>query len=118
LNGPKNRVAYRPINSEEYKLFLEKLQYQGVFLIDMFNEPIKIRDKSKYGGINQKNLERLFTDDNLLNLKNRIEELSTNETIKIFLLARNYRKKYIDKIKDNFPEAELIRWKKFRMKEQ
>jgi hypothetical protein len=107
----------RPKNPKEYKRFLEELKSQGVFLIDMYNEPIRIRDRNEPGGINNKNLEKIFSDENMTDLKNRIDELSTNKTIMIFLLARNYRKKYKDKIKITFPDAKLIRWKKFRMKE-
>ena len=105
----------RPISSIEYMDFLNQLKTKGVFLIDMINEPLKIRDREAKNGINQENLERLFSEENLTVFKEKVEKLITNETDIIFLLARNYRKAYKDKLKNNFSSVKFIRWKDFRL---
>jgi len=105
----------RPNNSLEYENFLEQLKENGIFLIDMINEPLKIRDRKLDNGINMTNLEKLFSDHNLRNLKNKVNKLKNEETISIFLFARNYKKIYKDILKDNFPDSEFIRWIDFRL---
>lgn len=105
----------RPENSEEYKEFLICLMENGIFLIDMIDEPLKIRDKKEKGGINQTNLKKLFSDDNLCLLKDRIDKLIDQEAKFIFLIARNYKIFWMNKLKEKFSEATFIKWKDFRL---
>lgn len=37
----------RPESNEEYMLLLENLKDMGIFLVDIYNETIKIRDNKK-----------------------------------------------------------------------
>ena len=78
----------RPNNPQEYEQFLKCLQEKGIFLIDIINEPIEIRKKD--GSINEDNLIKLLSENNLNKLDCRIKSL-TNADTKLFfcLLGRN-----------------------------
>lgn len=109
----------RPNNSEEYGEFLESLKENGIFLIDLINLPLKIRDKKEKGGINKELVDNVFSDTNLVDLKNRINELSDSETEIIFLLARKYKKDYKNRLSETLgiklTKKNYIRWKDFRL---
>ena len=102
----------RPADENEYSDFLIILQDRGIFLIDLINKPLRIREKY---GLNYMNLELIFSDDNLGLLEERISGLTNQTTTLIFLLARNYHKIYRQKLTSRFPNAKFIRWKDFRL---
>lgn len=98
-----------PKNSVEYEEFLNCLKKNGVFLIDLYKKPEKFRG-------NKKNQKKLFTSDNIKQIVLEVKSLNSEESFQIvFLLARNYLKGQLDILRKEFPEADLTRWKKFRM---
>lgn len=96
----------RPKDITEYKKFLNELKNMGVFLIDIIDEPIKIR------GIKQ---NENYLISKLPELKIKINELNEEIPEKewIFLLARSSYKR---KLREHYPFAKKIRWKDFRLK--
>lgn len=104
----------RPFDSEEYEHFLNQLKERGVFLIDIIEEPIQIRDRQKRG-LNEENLNRLFSEENLKRLKTKVDSLISTETNLIFLYARGYKKEYRDRLKRIFENSISFRWKDFRL---
>jgi hypothetical protein len=100
----------RPISPIEYEKFLKCLQSRHVFLIDIFNEPIKIRNGRK--GLIKENVEKLVSTQNLKILKDRIDELVDPKTKIIFLLARN---NYLKNLRQSFKDVSFINWKCFRL---
>ena len=100
----------RPNDTKEYEQFLKCLQKKGVFLIDIINLPLEIRKKDK--SLNQENIDKLISDENLNDLDNRINSLINNDKKVIFLLART---KYLKKLKTRFPHYTFITWKCFRL---
>jgi len=99
----------RPNDIGEYKKFLNCLKNRGIFLIDISNEPIIIREKYK---LNIENIEKLISDNNLSDLEGRINSLKNEKTLIIFLLARN---NYLKNLRQKFPELSFINWKCFRL---
>lgn len=101
-----------PKDTKEYEKYLRELQNMGIFLIDIVDEPLKIRDRNSKNGINEKNLN--YLNSQIPKLRNKITErnISIDESQIVFLLARTKYKKYIEK---EFPNSEIIRWKDFRM---
>lgn len=101
-----------PKDTNEYERLLRELQRNGVFLIDIVDEPLKIRDRNSKNGINEKNLNYLISK--IPKLRNKITErnIGIDDSQIIFLLARTKYKKYIEK---EFPYSKIIRWKDFRM---
>ena len=95
----------RPKDKEEYYLFLRRLQEKGVFLIDICDKPIKVRNCPK--GLNQ-----IIDEIPKLREKMTSRKIFIPDWEIIFLLAR---KNYIKKIKLEFPESNLIRWIDFGM---
>ena len=95
----------RPENIEEYEEFLIQLKEDGIFLIDIIDEPIPIRG-------NKENENYLITQ--IPKLKDRMNSMNINvdEEKWIFLLARNSYKKYLN---NEYPKAKKIRWKDFRL---
>ena len=95
----------RPKNIEEYEEFLIQLKEDGIFLIDIIDEPIPIRG-------NKENENYLITQ--IPKLKDRMKSMNINvdEEKWIFLLARNSYKKYLN---NDYPKAKKIRWKDFRL---
>lgn len=100
----------RPNDTKEYEQFLECLKEKGVFLIDIINLPLEIRKKDK--SLNQENIDKLISDENLNDLDKRINSLINNDKKVIFLLART---KYLKKLKTKFPNYSFITWKCFRL---
>ena len=101
-----------PNDKNEYEKLLRELQRIGVFLIDIIDEPLKIRDRNLKNGINEKNLNYLISK--IPKLRNKLAErkIDVEGSQIIFLLARTKYKKYIIK---EFPNSKIIRWKDFRM---
>lgn len=100
----------RPKGLNEYRQFLECLKEAGIFLIDIINEPLEIRRKDK--SLNQENIDKLISDDNLNELECRINSLTNNDTKVIFLLART---KYLKSLRIKFPNYSFVTWKCFRL---
>jgi hypothetical protein len=97
----------------DYEKLLLKLCSNGIFLLDIYDIPLKIRDKSFPNWINQRNLKILTNEIPLLKHKiiERIGEVvETNIT---FLLARKH---YTTLLKQYFPIANYCSWIDFRIK--
>jgi hypothetical protein len=95
----------RPENEHEYIDYLQQLQAKGVFLIDLCDDPIKVRGCPQ--GI-------LRIKREILTLREKIRKrgITISEKNIVFLLARgNYQKD----IRKEFPESRQIRWIDFRM---
>ena len=95
----------RPESINEYKKFLITLKHNGIYLIDIIDEPIKIRG-------NKENESYLISK--LPELRNKIANLKIDiaEDNWKFLLARN---SYKSKVNQYFPKAGKVRWKDFRL---
>jgi len=101
-----------PNSIEDYVSFLLRLKERNIFLIDILDEPLKIRDRSSPNGVNKKNYDILLS--RIPKLKDKIygRGISIPEDRIIFLLARNnYRKKLMNE----FPNAHFVRWIDFRL---
>lgn len=98
----------RPSDSKEYEIFLNKLKNNGIFLIDIYEEPIQIRN-------NQENLDLIFSVSNLDRLLIRVGNLCSKHTQVIFLLARSYSANYRKLLESKFPNAYFYRWIDFRI---
>ena len=99
----------RPKTVEEYNDFLNKLRGIGVFLLDIADEPIRIREK---GGINQDNLQYLISRIKTLRNKIRDRNIFIDDENIIFLLPRPHYRKRLD---EEFPNSRKIRWIDFRL---
>ncbi|MEN6411918.1 MAG: hypothetical protein ABFC84_04010 [Veillonellales bacterium] len=95
----------RPQDEQEYTVLLDRLKNAGIFLVDILDEPIKIRG-------NRENEAKLVAE--IPNLKNKLEnrKIIISEEKMIFLLARNTYKKIIKKY---FKSASLIPWIEYRL---
>ena len=102
----------RPETVQEYVNLLNRLKEMGVFLMDIVDEPIKIRDK---GGINQKTLDYLISKIPQLRKRIRARGIHISDENITFLLARNNYKK---QVQEEFPNSRLIRWIDFRLSEE
>lgn len=100
----------RPNDPTEYEEFLKCFKERGIFLIDIINEPLVIRNKDK--SLNLENIEKLISDNNLQDLESRIRELKKEDTKVIFLLART---KYLKSLRFKFPNYSFVTWKCFRL---
>jgi len=94
-----------PLGEGEYKDFLVKLRSLGIFLVDIVDEPILVRNCPE--GVEKVKAELPRLQDKL-NLRGIF--LSPKDMV--FLLAR---RNYESIIRQEFPEASRIRWKEFRM---
>ena len=94
-----------PKDEKEYHQLLINLQELGVFLVDIVDEPIKVRNSPE-------GLRRVITEIPNLRSKLMQRDIIVSESEITFLLARrNYQKC----IRAEFPKATLIRWKDFRL---
>ena len=102
----------KPMDKVEYGRYLESLKQMGVFLIDIVEQAIHLRDRKSPSGINEKNLTIL--KNSIPSLKQKISQkgIDINEQSIIFLLPRTHYRK---QLKKHFPSSKLVRWKDFRM---
>ncbi len=90
---------------------LKSLQDEKIFLIDIYDEPIRILDKTKPKWRDMENLDKVIREIPKLRGKMEKKKINVQDKNITFLLARNDYKK---EIKQMFPESTLISWKKFR----
>jgi len=95
----------RPETLEQYKAYLNTLEMHGIYLIDIIDEPKRIRG-------NKENEEYLISKIPFLKEKIESRGLVIEEENWIFLLARNSYKKHLKK---HYPLSTKIRWIDFRM---
>jgi hypothetical protein len=94
-----------PANVAEYEKLLLKLRDQRVFLVDILDTPVKVRNSPE--GLQQviEAIPRLRA-----NLKRRGIKIADEKII--FLLARN---SYRTHIRREFPKSKMVPWIDFRM---
>lgn len=95
----------RPAELDEYTNFLYDLQRAGVFLIDIHQAPIKVRDCPEGMAEIKRSIPKLREY-----MKRR--GICIPDRKIVFLLARGDYKR---EIRAEYPEAALIRWMDFRM---
>jgi hypothetical protein len=99
----------RPETEEGYIYLLNQLKEMGIFLMDIVDEPLRIREGYS---INERNLKILLYEiPNLrIKIKNRGIRISDDDII--FLLPRLHYKKAL---MNEFPNSKFMRWKDFRL---
>lgn len=95
----------RPSTTEEYVDLLKKLKEMGIWLIDVYEYPIKVRH-------DEANLEIIKEHIPKLRAKMRERNIFIDEKNMIFLLARN---SYKSLIRQYYPNSKAIPWIDFRM---
>lgn len=100
-----------PGSTQKYKQFLCNLQGRGIFLIDISDEPLHIRDKSYPKQINPGELKKL--EKKIPHLRRKLQKRGINieDNNIIFLLPRPH---YKSKLKKEFPNSQFYSWKDFR----
>jgi hypothetical protein len=94
-----------PTNEKEYGDLLMKLKQRRVFLVDLVDEPIRVRGSSE-------GIERIIEAIPKLRAKLARRNIDISDERVVFLLARgNYRKW----IREAFPKSSLVPWIDFRM---
>ncbi len=99
----------RPESVSEYIDFLSKLRGIGIFLMDIVDKPIRIRER---GGINQKNLQYLSSKIKTLGGRIARRGIFIDDEKITFLLPRLHYKKQLE---EEFPQSRKIRWIDFRL---
>lgn len=98
----------RPYTIEEYAKLLLRLQKMGIFLIDICDNPIEVRN-------NPAGIQRIISDIPKLRNKLIARNIKIEENNMIFLLPRP---DYLPEIKSEFPNSRYIKWKDFRMSDK
>lgn len=94
-----------PRDEAEYHELLLKLQELGVFLVDILDEPTRIRGS-------EEGIRRVIAAIPHLRSKLRRRDIQVEDERVAFLLARGSYKRWL---RDAFPRSTLIRWIDFRM---
>ena len=94
-----------PVDEEEYHEFLLKLKQLRVFLVDILDEPIRVRDSPE-------GVQRIIEAIPKLRAKLKRRNIDIADERIIFLLARKNYQKWI---REAYPESTRIRWMDFRM---
>jgi hypothetical protein len=94
-----------PENAAEYADLLLRLKAQRVFLIDIFDSPIKVRDSTE--GVRQ-----IVEAIPMLRWKMKDRKIEIADDKIIFLLARS---SYMKHIRREFPKSSCVQWIDFRM---
>lgn len=95
----------RPDDESEYIDMLKKLQAKGIFLVDLVDDPIKVRN-------NPDGLKKI--KDGIKDFRKKLEQrgIIIEDKDITFLLARNT---YTAQIRAEFPNSKRITWMNFRM---
>ena len=99
----------RPETVDAYIDFLNRMRGAGIFLMDIADEPIRIRER---GGINQDNLQYLISKIKTLRTRIKNRGIFIDDENILFLLPRKHYKKQLD---EEFPNSKKIRWIDFRL---
>ncbi len=94
-----------PVDEEEYHEFLLKLKQIHVFLVDILDEPIRVRDSPE-------GVQRIIQSIPELRAKLEYRNIDIADDQIVFLLARKNYQKWI---REAFPESNRVRWIDFRM---
>jgi hypothetical protein len=97
--------ATRPVNVTEYEALLGRLCDMGIFLIDICDQPIRVRNCCV-------GVARIIEEIPLLRNKLANQGIHVPDERMIFLLPR---RNYHAHIRRNFPKATCVRWKEFRL---
>ena len=95
----------RPQSDEEYVVFLRTLRDNGVFLVDICDEPVRVRQSPE-------GIERIRSEIPKLASKLAEMGITVADDQMVFLLAR---KDYQADIRRAFSSAKRFSWKEFRM---
>ena len=95
----------RPTTVEEYDALLRRLKSMGIFLIDICDEPIRVRNSPE-------GVERIIHEISKLREKITLRGIDVPDEKIVFLLARSGYERHIRK---EFPRSSRITWKDFRM---
>jgi hypothetical protein len=95
----------RPKTKYQYVDFLLQLKEKGIFLIDICNEPVKVRGSPE-------GVARIIAEIPKLQQKMAARSIHVPDRDIVFLLARN---SYVKHIRDQYPESQRFTWKDFRM---
>ena len=102
----------RPENINQYRENLLCLKSMGIFLIDIIDEPLRIRGDDD---VAKRNKEKLIARIPKLMRKMRHRGIFVEDKNITFLLARP---SYKSDLREHFPEAKLIPWIKFRLSKE
>jgi hypothetical protein len=94
-----------PSDTDDYESMLSALKDRGVFVMDLCDEPIRVRNHPP-------GLARIIDEIPLFRDKLAARKLSVDDSAITFLLARTT---YRSILKAHFPRSELVRWIDFRM---
>jgi hypothetical protein len=95
----------RPDNKKEYICFLKELQEKGIFLIDICDDPVKVRGCPE--GVEQIKKEILSLRDKMARRRINVPDKGI-----VFLLPRTH---YLKQLKQEFPKSRFVPWIDFRM---
>jgi len=95
----------RPTAIDRYIAYLTRLMENGVFLIDICSEPVRVR-------ANPEGVLRIIDEIPKLRSKMLARRIQVTDSNMVFLLARN---KYEKQIRSEFSDSRRVRWKDFRM---
>jgi hypothetical protein len=99
----------RPGTVKEYAELLDGLKAKGIFLMDILDEPLRIRGNN---GIVRESLEYLVSCIPSLRERIAARGITVDDEDIVFLLARLHYQKHL---KQEFPQARFSRWKDYRM---
>jgi len=95
----------RPASIGEYELDLRRLKDMGIFIVDIYDEPIEVRRQ-------RENMKLIIYEIPKLREKLAARDIIIQDENMIFLMAR---KGYESTISQVFPTARKFYWKEFRL---
>jgi hypothetical protein len=101
-----------PQSIEEYKELLSELQNKGIFLLDILDEPIRVRDRRFLKQINPDSLQKVIDAIPKLRDKMKIRKIEVNDKNIIFLDPSHGYEKHVA---IEFPSSKIIKWVDYRM---
>lgn len=106
-----------PANKAEYLDFLEKLKSMGVFLVDIYDDPIKVNHrhwtpKEEAAKKKKEAIETIKSAIPLLRRKLKERKIAIADERITFVMPRTDYNKHI---RQEFPRSQVFQWVDFRM---
>jgi hypothetical protein len=101
-----------PSTKEEYKEMLSRLQEKGIFLIDILDEPIRVRDRSYPRQVNPVQLRKVIDAIPKLRSKMKSRKIEISDGDITFLDPGHGYERYV---RMEFPSSKIIKWADYRM---
>jgi hypothetical protein len=104
----------KPVDINEYDQFLYELKKMTIWILDMYEEPIKVGDRNLPNNRIEANFQKV--KGSIKSFRHRLESLKLGHLKDEQIIFLPPRGGYNREIKSHFPNSKIVRWADFRLR--